>query len=231
MTDLNDRTNVAGIGINVAQRVMDCGDAGHILLSKRVAEDLEQYEHWQPHLHDLGEVEVKHDVRVHIFNLFTDDLGNPALPEKLRLARAKEQQAERAATANANDEGQEHHQRFLIKFIVAQLSMFATASTQVSGQPRRTVTTRKREPIQVLVGMSDAFKSEDEVVAICAHLRENTKWTDPFAVFESKYGPNSLDGKRLKFLKDASISGHAITNEEDALNYISAVWAGRNNVA
>ena len=80
--DVNERTNVAGAGINLAQRVMDCGDAGHILLSKRVAEDLDQYGHWQPHLHDLGECEVKHGVRLHIVNLFTEDLGNPQLPKK-----------------------------------------------------------------------------------------------------------------------------------------------------
>src|SRR5438874_3260143 len=69
VTDLNDRVNAAGVGINVAQRVMDCGDTGHILLSKRVAEDLQQYSEWQPQLHDMGEVEVKHGVRIHIFNL------------------------------------------------------------------------------------------------------------------------------------------------------------------
>jgi adenylate cyclase len=87
VTDLNNRTNVAGIGINIAQRVMDCGDAGHILLSKRVAEDLEQYGNWQPQLHDLGEAEVKHGVRVHVFNLYTNELGNPEVPEKLRQAQ------------------------------------------------------------------------------------------------------------------------------------------------
>jgi len=89
VTDLNDRTNAAGIGINVAQRVMDCGDAGHILLSKRVAEDLEQYGHWHAQLHDLGEVEVKHGVRVHIFNLYNKELGNPEVPEKLRQAKGQ----------------------------------------------------------------------------------------------------------------------------------------------
>src|SRR5438067_1998907 len=84
--DMNERANVAGPGINVAQRVMDCGDAGHILLSKRVAEDLEQYGHWQPHLHDLGECEVKHGVRVHLVNLYTDELGNSEAPEKFKAA-------------------------------------------------------------------------------------------------------------------------------------------------
>src|SRR6476659_6159976 len=91
VTDVNDRVNVAGTGINVAQRVMDCADAGHILLTKHVADDLAQYRHWQPYLHDLGEYEVKHGLRVHIVNLYKDGLGNPALPEKLkRRARWKQ---------------------------------------------------------------------------------------------------------------------------------------------
>src|SRR5256886_1784169 len=89
VTDLNDRTNAAGIGINIAQRVMDCGDAGHILLSQRVAEDLAQYGEWQPQLHDLGEVEVKHGVRVHVFNLYNKELGNREVPEKLRQAKGQ----------------------------------------------------------------------------------------------------------------------------------------------
>jgi len=83
VTDLNDRVNAAGMGINVAQRVMDCGDTGHILLSKRVAEDLQQYSRWRSHLHDLGEVEAKHGERVHIFNFYTDEAGNSDLPKKL----------------------------------------------------------------------------------------------------------------------------------------------------
>jgi TolB-like protein/class 3 adenylate cyclase/Tfp pilus assembly protein PilF len=84
LTDVDDRSNVAGAGINMAQRVMDCGDAGHILLSRRVAEDLEQYRQWRPHLHDLGECEVKHGMRVHVFNLYTDEIGNSQFPEKLK---------------------------------------------------------------------------------------------------------------------------------------------------
>src|SRR5437868_6765134 len=84
ISDVNDRSNVAGTGINVAQRVMDCGDAGHILLSKHVADDLAQYRHWQPFLHDLGEWEVKHGLRLNLVNLYKDGLGNPAIPEKLK---------------------------------------------------------------------------------------------------------------------------------------------------
>ncbi|MDP9004275.1 MAG: tetratricopeptide repeat protein, partial [Verrucomicrobiota bacterium] len=84
MIDVNNRSNVAGAGVNLAQRVMDCGDAGHILLSKRVAEDLAQYRHWEPNLHDLGECEVKHGVVVSVVNLYTDEVGNSQLPEKFK---------------------------------------------------------------------------------------------------------------------------------------------------
>src|SRR6184192_4033802 len=80
--DVNERANVAGAGLNIAQRVMDCGDAGHILLSKHVAEDLEEYEQWRPLLHDLGTCEVKHGARVSVTNLYSDEVGNPQLPRK-----------------------------------------------------------------------------------------------------------------------------------------------------
>jgi len=85
--DVNDRSNVAGGGINMAQRVMDCGDAGHILLSNRVAGDLGQYSKWQSRFHDLGEVEVKHGVKIGIVNFVESDVGNPAVPEKIRRLR------------------------------------------------------------------------------------------------------------------------------------------------
>src|SRR5205814_1020732 len=91
--DVNDETNIAGSGINVAQRVLDCGDAGHILLSAHVAEDLTQYRHWQPYLQDLGECEVKHGLRLHLFNLYKGGLGNPQIPEKLKRRRWKQQAA------------------------------------------------------------------------------------------------------------------------------------------
>jgi TolB-like protein/Tfp pilus assembly protein PilF len=93
VTDVNDRTNIAGAGINIAQRVMDCGDAGHILLSKHLADDLVEYRHWQPHLHDLGECEVKYGLRLHLVNLYKDDLGNPHLPEKLKRGKRWKQAA------------------------------------------------------------------------------------------------------------------------------------------
>src|SRR5712672_3110667 len=91
VTDLNEQANIAGAGINIAQRVMDCGDAGHILLSKHVADDLEQYPQWRPQLHDLGECEVKHGARLHAVNFYTDDVGNAEVPERFRQAKEKEQ--------------------------------------------------------------------------------------------------------------------------------------------
>src|SRR5437773_380752 len=82
--DVNERSNLAGAGITMAQRVMDCGDAGHILLSKRSADDLAQYGRWRPHLHELGQCEVKHGVRLDVVNFHSNEAGNPPLPEKLK---------------------------------------------------------------------------------------------------------------------------------------------------
>src|SRR6184192_4436231 len=99
VSDVNDRTNVAGAGINIARRVMDCGDAGHILLSKHVAEDLEEYEQWRPLLHDLGTLEVKHGVRVSVTNLYWDEVGNPQLPKKLEAVKKHHAHVRWAAVA------------------------------------------------------------------------------------------------------------------------------------
>src|SRR5438270_7780888 len=84
VADVNNRENIAGAGINIAQRVMDCGDAGHILVSKRVADDLAQYRRWQPYLHEVGDFEVKHGVVVSVVNLYADVVGNPNPPERLK---------------------------------------------------------------------------------------------------------------------------------------------------
>ena len=87
VTDVSGRTNIAGAGINMAQRVMDCGDTGHILLSQHVADDLMQYRQWAPRLHDLGDCEVKPGVRLHLVNLYAEQLGNSELPKKLATAK------------------------------------------------------------------------------------------------------------------------------------------------
>src|SRR5207248_2500764 len=101
VVDVNQRANIAGAGINMAQRVMDCGDAGHILLSRHVAEDLEQDDRWRPLLHDLGEWEVKHAVRVGVTNLYSDEVGNPQLPKKFQALKRQRSRVRWAEAAMA----------------------------------------------------------------------------------------------------------------------------------
>src|SRR5437899_3185093 len=101
VVDVNERANLAGAGLNVAQRVMDCGDAGHILLSKHVAEDLEEYEKWRPLLHDLGSCEAKHGVRVSVVNLYDDQAGNATLPRKFEAVQKRLTRLRWAATMAA----------------------------------------------------------------------------------------------------------------------------------
>ncbi|MFN2509624.1 MAG: tetratricopeptide repeat protein [Chthoniobacterales bacterium] len=114
--DVNDRTNVAGAGINMAQRVMDCGDAGHILLSKRVADDLAQYERWQPHLYDLGACEVKHGIEIEVVSLYDDEIGNPEPPEKFKRRHEAHAAIESRAALR--------HRR---KFIIVSIAFVALA--------------------------------------------------------------------------------------------------------
>ncbi len=116
MIDVNGQANLAGAGLNMAQRVMDCGDAGHILLSKRVADDLGEYEHWRPLLHDLGECEVKHGMRVSIVNLHADQVGNPQLPKRFQALRKHRAQMRWAAMTAA---------LFALAAIVAGSAMFS----------------------------------------------------------------------------------------------------------
>src|SRR6266478_10057530 len=89
ITDLNEQANIAGAGINIAQRVMDCADAGHILLSKRVADDLEQYARWRPLLHELGTCEVKHGTTLSLVNLYSDEIGNAETPTKFKAGEPR----------------------------------------------------------------------------------------------------------------------------------------------
>src|SRR5213595_9007 len=98
VVDVNERANLTGAGINMAQRVMDCGDAGHVLLSKHVAEDLEEYEQWRPLLHDLGTCEVKHGLRVGIASLYDNEIGNSKLPRKFETLRKRQTHLRWAAT-------------------------------------------------------------------------------------------------------------------------------------
>jgi adenylate cyclase len=131
VADLNQHTNVAGAGINMAQRVMDCGDAGHILLSKHVADDLEHYPRWEPYLHALGECEVKHGVRVGIVNLYRDGIGNPNLPNKIRVLRQRRARARWIAIAAA---------LLLLSGIIAAFVVVSKkAATSISNVPGKSI--------------------------------------------------------------------------------------------
>ena len=114
--DVNGHANLAGAGLNMAQRVMACGDAGHILVSKHVAEDLEEYEHWRPLLHDLGTCEVKHGMRVGIANLYADQVGNPQLPKKFQALKKHSARLRWAVTTAA---------LLALTLIVAGVAMFS----------------------------------------------------------------------------------------------------------
>ena len=122
VVDVSSRANIAGAGINIAQRVMDCGDAGHILISKHMAEDLEQYGQWRRHLHDLGECEVKHGARVSVVNLYTEELGNPEVPSKVRQARRK------AATPESAEKAKDGGKRWVAITLIALLIALAVGA-------------------------------------------------------------------------------------------------------
>ena len=126
VADVNERANIAGAGINIAQRVLDCGDTGHILLSKRVAEDLGQYRHWQPYLHQLGECEVKHGVKIDIVNLYTDEVGNPLTPEKFK-ARKKGERATKVMPAASRSTKRTLMAAAIILFVALSVGLFLLA--------------------------------------------------------------------------------------------------------
>src|SRR2546423_3829895 len=131
VSDVNDRANIAGAGINIAQRVMDCADAGHILLSKRTAEDLSQSRPWRPYLHDLGECNVKHGVAVSLVNLYNDQVGNPAVPEKVKKARE-----EQVSLARAGGRSERKHRRRLLIGVVGLVVLTGAIATTILLWPR-----------------------------------------------------------------------------------------------
>src|SRR6266568_2438763 len=137
VSDVNQRENIAGAGINIAQRVMDCGDAGHILLSKRVADDLAQYRRWQPYLHELGDFEVKHGVVVSIVNLYADVVGNPEPPAKLKHGKRLPERARGSEGAKRSP--------LLIPLLIAGLMLFSVAVLAIIFAPAILKQSRARE--------------------------------------------------------------------------------------
>ena len=157
ISDVNQRSNVAGAGINMSQRVMDCGDAGHILLSKRVAEDLAHYSKWRPHLQDLGECEVKHGVKIDIVNLYTGEVGNPAPPEK--FLRAKQHRdaaslAADAATAAAADRAVAVRRRKMALIAGSVIAIIAVATGFWISSQRKLATATATAALQKVAGIA-----------------------------------------------------------------------------
>jgi TolB-like protein/Tfp pilus assembly protein PilF/class 3 adenylate cyclase len=147
--DVNGQGNLAGAGLNMAQRVMDCGDAGHILLSKRVADDLGEYEHWRPLLHDLGECEVKHGMCVSIVNLHADQVGNPQLPKKFQALR-------------------KHRARMRWAFMTAALLAFAAIVAGIAMFSRNRVPSTLSLPEKSIAILPFENRSEDKANAYFA---------------------------------------------------------------
>jgi TolB-like protein/Tfp pilus assembly protein PilF len=153
--DVNDRTNVAGAGINLARRVMDCGDGGHILLSKRVAEDLAQSRRWTPYLHDLGECAVKHGVPIFLVNFYGDDFGNPESPKVIQHAQAEE--AAKTAAIRAPP-------RFRAAYIAIAAAIFfgAAASLSIWFYSRQTPAASSPEEKSIAVLPFENFSPEKD---------------------------------------------------------------------
>src|SRR5262245_49810117 len=138
VTDLNEQANIAGAGINIAQRVMDCGDAGHILVSKHAAEDLEQYDQWQPHLHDLGQCEGKHGERLRVVNLYNDEIGNPAIPTKCVAIPGTTSTA--AGTRN-------HYRYVIVAMAIGALVVLGTAKLLTTRTAHKTGRGERASPV------------------------------------------------------------------------------------
>ncbi len=189
--DVNQRPNFSGEGLNTAQRIMDCGDVGHILLSKRVAEDLARYGNWKPRLHDLGEATVKHGVKVSVFNLYTEDLGNPAVPRKIRRATRRRRAIFAAATVFGT-------------FMLAAVLWFSLSGKEVA-IPRKSIAVLPLENLSD--DKSDAFFAvglQDDVVTRLARIKDikviPRRWV---AQYDPKTPPNLSEIR--KFLGVAHI--------------------------
>ena len=131
ITDLNEQANIAGAGINLAQRVMDCGDAGHILLSKHVADDLEQYPRWRSFLHELGQCEVKHGVRVDVLNLYGEEIGNPQVPQRFQVLQKHRTRLRWSVSAAAV--------LLLVGVVAAALFVLRKSATPTSTNPEKSI--------------------------------------------------------------------------------------------
>jgi hypothetical protein len=155
--DANERENIAGVGINVAQQVMDCGDAGHILVSKRVADDLAQHRRWQRYLHELGDVEVKHGVVVSLVNFYAETIGNPAPPARIGKVRGTTPVSGSAARKGLSPVGRAIFIIAVLFIVLAIVSVIFTPAIIRSVDKNRA--TSAPQPSATASSLSDAIKS------------------------------------------------------------------------
>jgi TolB-like protein len=189
VTDVSGRTNITGGGINMAQRVMDCGDAGHILLSKHVANDLQEHRQWSPWLHDLGECEVKHGVRLGIVNFYRNGRGNPQLPKKIRARRQKQSRKRWGAIAAA----------LALLVVAGAVFLFFSRAKSIIAAPMRSVA------VLPLVNTSGDPNNEyfsdglsDELIAVLAKIPGlKVIGRNSSFLFKGKSGDSASIGQKL----------------------------------
>src|SRR5215468_9704635 len=174
VVDVNEMANVAGAGLNTAQRVMESGDAGHILLSKHTAEDLEQYPHWQPHLHDLGECEVKPGVRIHAVNLYTEELGNPNWPVKFKTGKRRKSKSTGAAFESRSQQTSR-----LSKLLVA-LIITATAIVAAFLFFSNRSVSRSKSAVSTEVAVSNPSPVAEKSIAVLPFTNMSTNQENAF---------------------------------------------------
>ncbi|HJT80170.1 MAG TPA: adenylate/guanylate cyclase domain-containing protein [Chthoniobacterales bacterium] len=192
VSDVNQRDNIAGAGINIAQRVMDCGDAGHILVSKRVADDLSQYRRWQPYLHELGDFEVKHGVVVSVVNLYADIVGNPNPPERLKGSKRIPQRAKAV----------DQPRRSLMPLIVGGLMVFALIALALVFTPAILKQMRSGKP-EVPAATSSPSPAQPQASAVSTAGPEKSIAVLPF--------DNLSDNKENAFFTDG-VQDEILTN-------------------
>ena len=214
VTDVNDKTNFAGAGINVAQRVLDCGDAGHILLSGHVAEDLADYRYWQPYLHDLGECEVKHGLRLHLFNLYKDNLGNSKVPEKLRRRKRWKQ----TSTVHPVSASRSPRIALVVALVVATIALVISSLIFFNRAPPTTIKT----PLPGARAASALATIPEKSIAIL-----------PFEnLSEAKENAYFADGVQDEILTDlAKIANLKIISRTSVMHYKSGVARNLREIA
>jgi TolB-like protein/class 3 adenylate cyclase/Tfp pilus assembly protein PilF len=206
--DVNDKTNFAGSGINIAQRVLDCGDAGHILLSEHVADDLAQYRHWQACLHDLGECEVKHGLRLHLFNLYKENVGNPQVPNKLqRRGRKKESNAVRPITAP-------RWPKFLIAVALVVAALALVISSFMFFYRASSTTTKSVSPKATAIATTAAAAFPEKSIAVLPFENLSDKK-------ENAYFADGVQDEILTYL--AKIADLKIISRVSVMQYKSGV--------